>query len=40
MGCIMSKKIAPEPEEQNITEQDRVVLVSSQGLTLSFIGAL
>lgn len=40
MGCILSKKIAPEPGEQKITEKDRVVLVSSQGLALSFIGAL
>ena len=36
----MSKKIAPKPGEQKLTEKDRVVLVSSQGLTLSFIGAL
>ena len=40
MGCFLSRKVAPQSEEREITEQDREVLVSSQSLTLSFIGAL
>ena len=37
MGSLFSKKKEPGPEKPKITEQDKAVLVSRQGLTLSFL---